>query len=251
MTFFHNLKTLHAMLTKTCATRAYITPSYSPSKRSLRSFAQKKEPSLGSGVVGAHLHTHNPLGGETDMDRLVIADSDPYCARVENYMSTPVRHVTANMELMSPIIHESLSKYTGLPVVSADDDATVVGMLSARDLVKFTNLKGLKVDDAMTQPPVVVSPRTSLAAAAGQMLKNKVHRLPVVDHDMKLVGIVTRSDIFTPLLSTEEDIDTPGEIKERELHVGRLPLAENRYEEYDDDIANGDDDDWDMDAVRW
>ena len=90
----------------------------------------------------------------------------------------------------------------------------------------------------------------SHVGVASKMLKNKVHRLPVVDAKSKtLVGIVTRSDIFTPLLSTEEDIDTPGEIKERELHVGRLPLAENRYEEYDD----GDDDEseMDMDAVRW
>jgi CBS domain-containing protein len=239
------------MLTKTSATRANITHSHSSLKqRSLRSLAQRKEPSLGSGVVGAHLHSHTPTGGDTDMDRLVVADSDPYSARIGDYMSTPVRHVTANMELMSPIIHESLTKFTGLPVIASDDDATVVGILSARDLTKYTDLKGLKVADAMCTPAICVTPRTSLAAAAGQMLKNKVHRLPVVDAKSKtLVGIVTRSDIFTPLLSTEEDIDTPGEIKERELHVVRLPLAENRYEEYDD----GDDDEseMDMDAVRW
>ena len=238
------------MLTKTSATRANIKHSHSSfKKRSLCLLAQRKEPSLGSGVVGAHLHSHTPTGGDTDMDRLVVADSDPYSARIGDYMSTPVRHVTANMELMSPIIHESLTKFTGLPVIASDDDATVVGILSARDLTKYTDLKGLKVADAMCAPAICVTPRTSLAAAAGQMLKHKVHRLPVVDASKTLVGIVTRSDIFTPLLSTEEDIDTPGEIKERELHVGRLPLAENRYEEYDD----GDDDEseMDMDAVRW
>jgi len=241
------------MFAKTSVTGSCLSEFRATSgiQRAVRSSAQKKEPGLGSGVVSSHLHTHNPLGGDTEMDRLVVADADPYSARVADYMSTPVRHLTMDMELASPIVHESLTKFTGLPVVRAADNE-VVGILSARDLTKYTNLHGLKVKDAMSYPAIVCTERTSIAAAAGLMLKNKVHRLPVVDSATreKLVGIVTRSDIFTPLLSTEEDLDTPGEVKERELHVGRLPFAEDKYEEYDDSIGD-DSTEWDQDAVRW
>lgn len=35
--------------------------------------------------------------------------------------------------------------------------------------------------------------------AAALMLKHKVHRIPVVDSDARLLGMVTRTDIFTAL----------------------------------------------------
>lgn len=37
------------------------------------------------------------------------------------------------------------------------------------------------------------------ADAAALMLKHKVHRVPVVDADAQVIGMVTRTDIFTAL----------------------------------------------------
>lgn len=37
------------------------------------------------------------------------------------------------------------------------------------------------------------------ADAAALMLKHKVHRIPIVDIDARVVGMVTRTDIFTAL----------------------------------------------------
>lgn len=43
-------------------------------------------------------------------------------------------------------------------------------------------------------------PRVALPAdAAALMLKHKVHRIPVVDSQAQVIGMVTRTDIFTAL----------------------------------------------------
>jgi acetoin utilization protein AcuB len=52
-----------------------------------------------------------------------------------------------------------------------------------------------RVKDWMTQQPLTVGPDTSAVEAYERMRDRKIHRLPVVDTDGNLVGIVTRSDI--------------------------------------------------------
>lgn len=52
-----------------------------------------------------------------------------------------------------------------------------------------------RVKDWMTQQPLTVGPDTSAVEAYERMRDRKIHRLPVVDADGNLVGIVTRSDI--------------------------------------------------------
>ena len=39
------------------------------------------------------------------------------------------------------------------------------------------------------------------------MLKYKVHRLPVVDNEKTVLGIVTRTDVFESLPNTEAEVD--------------------------------------------
>jgi predicted transcriptional regulator len=42
-----------------------------------------------------------------------------------------------------------------------------------------------------------------IADAAVLMLKNKIHRIPIVNESNQLVGIVTRTDIFTAMETSE------------------------------------------------
>jgi acetoin utilization protein AcuB len=48
----------------------------------------------------------------------------------------------------------------------------------------------------MTQNPVTASPDMSVADASALMKRERVHRLPVLDKDKKLVGIITEKDIL-------------------------------------------------------
>ena len=56
-----------------------------------------------------------------------------------------------------------------------------------------------KVSDMMTPDPVTVAPDDSIEHAARLIAERKHNRLPVVDGDGKLVGVVTRVDVLEAL----------------------------------------------------
>jgi CBS domain-containing protein len=58
----------------------------------------------------------------------------------------------------------------------------------------------------MTSPVITIGPDDSLAAAARVMEHNRVKRLPVVDSDGRLVGIVARRDLLRRYLRPDTDI---------------------------------------------
>ena len=58
----------------------------------------------------------------------------------------------------------------------------------------------------MTSPAYVIAPHASIADAAWHAARNRVRRLPVVDDNGVLVGIVTRSDLLRGFLRPDEDI---------------------------------------------
>jgi CBS domain-containing protein len=62
-------------------------------------------------------------------------------------------------------------------------------------------------DEAMTSPARTIAPSRSVAAAAAQMLEEGVNRLPVVDKNDKLVGIVTRADLVYAFVRPDTEIE--------------------------------------------
>jgi acetoin utilization protein AcuB len=52
------------------------------------------------------------------------------------------------------------------------------------------------IERRMTRNPVTASPDMSVSEASALMKREKVHRLPVLDKDKKLVGIITEKDIL-------------------------------------------------------
>ncbi|MCI5818019.1 MAG: IMP dehydrogenase [Paraprevotella sp.] len=81
----------------------------------------------------------------------------------------------------------------GIPVV--DDENHLVGIVTNRDL-RFERRLDRKVDDVMTSENLVTTHiQTDLTAAARILQENKIEKLPVVDADNKLVGLITYKDI--------------------------------------------------------
>ena len=81
----------------------------------------------------------------------------------------------------------------GIPVV--DDGGHLVGIVTNRDL-RFERRLDRKVDEVMTSDNLVTTHmRTDLSDAAQILQENKIEKLPVVDADNKLVGLITYKDI--------------------------------------------------------
>jgi acetoin utilization protein AcuB len=66
----------------------------------------------------------------------------------------------------------------------------------------------MQVSNRMTKNPLTISPETPVPEARELMKKEKVHRLPVIDKQNKLVGIVTEKDILyaSPSKATTLDV---------------------------------------------
>ena len=81
----------------------------------------------------------------------------------------------------------------GIPVV--DEDSHLVGIVTNRDL-RFERRLDRPVDDVMSKENLVTThQQTDLAAAAQILQENKIEKLPVVDKDNRLVGLITYKDI--------------------------------------------------------
>jgi IMP dehydrogenase len=88
-------------------------------------------------------------------------------------------------------------KISGLPVV--DNENRLIGIITNRD-VKYQEDLDLKVEEIMTKDNLIVSHKsTTLEEAKEILLKSRVEKLPIVDAENKLVGLITIKDIDNQL----------------------------------------------------
>lgn len=101
-------------------------------------------------------------------------------------------------------------KVSGVPII--DEDRKLLGIITNRDVRFETNLDK-KIDDAMTKENLVVGrPDISMDEAMEILKQHKIEKLPLVDDDFKLVGLITIKDI-------EKNIQYPNSAKDEQ---GRL-----------------------------
>ncbi|MEU1911347.1 CBS domain-containing protein [Streptomyces massasporeus] len=140
---------------------------------------------------------------------------------------------------------------SALPVI--DTGNRVVGVVSEADLMRkeefrdsapergprarppagLDKARAVTAADLMTSPAVTVHPGAALGQAARVMALRKVKRLPVVDDDGVLRGIVSRSDLLRVFLRPDAAI--VDEVR-RDVLAGRLP---DGIESIDVDVSEG------------
>lgn len=142
----------------------------------------------------------------------------PADKHVEEVMTRDVTTLTTDMPVADAWgkMLETLLK--ALPVVDAEDRA--VGMLTDEDLLERAGVEhrlavaermdaelinaemeklrqsGLRVAEVMTKPVITAKTDDPINLAAARMAKLRIKRLPVVEEDGKLVGILSRVDIL-------------------------------------------------------
>jgi|SRR5271165_2137331 len=85
----------------------------------------------------------------------------------------------------------------------AVDPGVISGILHHRDAEKA---RGTTAGDLMTAAVVAVAPDDTVEHAAQLMYSRKVKRLPVIDADGHLVGIISRADVLAVFDRADEDI---------------------------------------------
>ncbi|QIY92067.1 IMP dehydrogenase [Chryseobacterium gallinarum] len=107
---------------------------------------------------------------------------------------------------------EMMSKYkiSGLPVVDAEN--VLIGIITNRD-VKYQENLDIKVEEIMTKENLITSDKdTNLEKAKEILLKSRVEKLPIVDKDNKLVGLITIKDIDNQLEYPNANKDQGGRL---------------------------------------
>ncbi|WP_306193180.1 MULTISPECIES: CBS domain-containing protein [unclassified Streptomyces] len=136
-------------------------------------------------------------------------------------------------------------KVSALPVL--EGEGRVIGVVSEADLLpkeefrdsdpdRFTQLRrlsdlakagALTAGELMSSPAVTVHPDATLAEAARIMAQRRVKRLPVVNEQGMLEGVVSRGDLLKVFLRTDDDI---AEEIRREVVVPLFPSLAERIQ---------------------
>ncbi len=128
---------------------------------------------------------------------------------IDPFFLTPT-HLVADAEKL-------MSKYriSGVPIVATLENRKLVGILTNRDL-RFVTDYQVSIDSVMTKENLVTAPvGTSLKDAENILQQHKIEKLPIVDKDGVLSGLITIKDI-------EKVIEFPNAAKDEH---GRLLAA--------------------------
>ncbi|MDQ1050979.1 CBS domain-containing protein [Streptomyces sp. V4I2] len=150
--------------------------------------------------------------------------------KVSTVMTSEVVRVAATTPFKEVAALLAEHRISGLPVV--DEDEKVVGVISETDLMlrqaqqeepghqrpkwrprltraaRRTDAKARArtAEQLMSSPAITVRADDSIAGAARTMAGHRVERLPVLDEEDRLAGIVTRRDLLQVFLRPDEDI---------------------------------------------
>ena len=120
-------------------------------------------------------------------------------------------------------------KISGVPVV--DDYGILIGILTNRDM-RFETDMSKKIGDLMTRDNLVTAKEgTSLEEAKEIMHKHRIEKLPIVDKDYVLKGLITIKDIQKKIEYPNANTDELGRLRVGgAIGVGQLDRAKALWE---------------------
>ncbi len=113
---------------------------------------------------------------------------------------------------------------SGVPVI--ENGRHLIGIITNRDMRFITDMS-LKVSDVMTHAPLITAKEgTTLEEAAKVLQKHKIEKLPIVDDDGNLMGLITIKDIEKKIQFPHANKDEFGRLRvAAAIGVGQLDRA--------------------------
>lgn len=139
--------------------------------------------------------------------------------KAADIMSSPVHVIGAGADLIATAALLAEKGISGAPVT--DQDGRIVGVVSEKDFLRkmgagqsgsfmqvialclknkgclATPMVNRIAGDIMTAPAITATADISIGAISALLMEKNINRLPIVDADEKLIGIVTRSDLVS------------------------------------------------------
>lgn len=136
---------------------------------------------------------------DQDIQQITRTEELAYELKVEEVMSRDVKCLHPDM-----LMHQALELFrneriSGAPVTY---DSTLCGVLSMEDLIRCLLNQDLdaRISAYMTPNPFYIHPADPVIEALKLFVSTRHGRLPVIDQDRKVVGILTKGDITVGLL---------------------------------------------------
>lgn len=141
--------------------------------------------------------------------------------KVNEIMSTDVACTTPDTSLVE-VSKLMVSANCGeIPIVSDLTKKNIVGVVTDRDIVCRTlgigkNPMTLKAKDCMSKDVITVDPEANVDECLELMRENKIRRIPVVDKNNFLCGIVSQADLIKygnkqDAIQTIQKVSSPGQ----------------------------------------
>jgi CBS domain-containing protein len=112
------------------------------------------------------------------------------------------------------------SEHVGsIPVIENEETKKLVGIVTDRDLTLKVVAEGLdaestKVDAVMTRKMVTCLAGDDVQKALDAMAEHQLRRIPVVDNDNRIVGIIAQADVATRVDQPEKTAEMVKEISQ-------------------------------------
>ena len=137
----------------------------------------------------------------TDQDAHDISrvEALSYDLKIREVMTAGVKTATPEMPLSDVLELLRINRISGLPVVDHDK---LVGIVSLEDIVRALQKNELSAptNQYMTREVVSVASYESIVAAIRTFTEKQLGRLPVIDENQRLVGMITKGDITRSIL---------------------------------------------------
>ena len=169
-----------------------------------------------AGGIGV-IHKNMPIDRQAaEVDRVKRSESGMILNPITLGPDRPLREALKMMERF---------RISGVPIV--DSAGKLVGIITTRDL-QFERQLDRPLRDAMTKDNLVTAPvGTTLEEAERLLGKHRIEKLPVVDQDGVLKGLITIKDIFKRKEHPDANKDQHGRLRVAAA-VGGTPEAKTR-----------------------